>query len=210
MAGLTMKLEGLDRLQKMQEFLNPKTFDKAQKGGVSYAAKSVKPAVSKGIGAAYNIKAARIKEDISSVRIDDGGKTATIRFSRRAPTLSQFSVRPGTRGKQPGLGRGKGWGKANPAGKPLTAIQLRSTGRTVIAGAFQATGNNGNLLVFRRRASGKLVGLYGPSIGDIFLGPRSKIGAQLRADVQARIQEQYLTGFQRVLDAAARGYGPRG
>ena len=205
-----MNLEGLGSLQKMQEFLNPKTFDKAQKGGVSYAAKSVKPAVSKGIGAAYNIKAARIKEDISSVRIEQGGMAATIKFSRRAPTLSQFSVRPGTRGKQPGLGRGKGWGKPKPAGKPLTAIQLRSTGRTAITGAFQATGNNGNLLVFRRRASGKLVGLYGPSIGDIFLGPRSKIGAQLRADVQARIQEQYLTGFQRVLDAAARGYGPRG
>ena len=208
MAGLTMKLEGLESVRKMQEFLNPKTFEKAQRGGVSYAAKSVKPAVSKGIGAAYNIKAARIKEDISSVRIDQGGMAATIRFSRRPPTLGQFGIKPGTRGKQPGLGRGMGWGKAKPAGKPLTAIQLRASGRTTVKGAFQATGNSANKLVFRRGSNGKLISLYGPSIGSIFLG-NSKIGTQLREDVQARIQEQYLTGFQRVLDAAARGYGPK-
>lgn len=209
MAGLTMKLEGLNTLQKQIEFTDPKTYAKAQRSALSYAAKSVPPAVAKGIGAAYNIKAGRIKQDISSVRIDQDGKTATIKFSRRAPTLSQYSVKPGTRGKQPGLGRGMGWGKAKPAGKPLTAIQLRSTGRTAITGAFQATGKAGNLLVFRRGANGKLIGIYGPSIGSIFLG-QSKIGTQLRADVQARIQEQYQTGFQRVLDAASRGYGPKG
>ena len=209
MAGLTMTLEGLSTLQKMQEFLSPKTFEKAQKGGISYAAKSVAPAVSKGIGAAYNIKAARIKQDISSVRIEQGGQSATIRFSRRPPTLSQYSVKPGTRGKQPALGRGLGWGAANPAGKPLTAIQLRASGRKLITGAFQAAGNNGNQLVFRRGSNGKLISLYGPSIGSIFLG-QSKIGTQLRSDVQARIQEQYITGFQRVLDSAARGYGPKG
>ena len=209
MAGLTMKLEGLDSLQKMQEFLNPKTFEKAQKGGLTYAAKSVAPAVAKGIGAAYNIKAGRIKQDISSVRIDQDGKTATIRFSRRPPTLGQYGVKPGSRGKQPGLGRGMGWGNAKPAGKPLTAIQLRSTGLVAISGAFQGKGNNGNQLVFRRGADGKLISLYGPSIGSIFLG-KSKIGTQLRADVQARIQEQYVTGFQRVIDAVSRGYGPKG
>ena len=209
MAGITMTLEGLSTLQKMQEFLSPKTFEKAQKGGISYAAKSVKPAVSKGIGAAYNITAARIKQDISSVRIEQGGKAATIRFSRRAPTLSQYNVKPGTRGKQPGLGRGLGWGAPKPAGKPLTAIQLRASGRTAIKGAFQATGNSANKLVFRRGSNGKLIGIYGPSIGSIFLG-QSKIGTQLRSDVQARIKEQYLNGFQRALDSAARGYGSKG
>jgi hypothetical protein len=208
MANINLTLEGLDTLQQMQAFLHPNTFDKAQRGGISYAAKAVAPAVSKGIGAAYNIKAARIKQDISSVRIDKGGTEATIRFSRRPPTLSQYNVKPGTRGKQPGLGRGQGWGAPQPAGKPLTAIQLRSTGRTAIKGAFQTTGNNSNQLVFRRGSNGRLISLYGPSIGSIFLG-NSEIGTRLRADVQTRIQNQYITGFQRVLDSAARGYGSK-
>jgi len=209
MAKINLTLDGLETLQKMQAFINPQTFEKAQRSGIAYAAKAVAPAVSKGIGAAYNIKAARIKQDISSVRIEKGGKEATIKFSRKPPTLNQFALKPGTRGKQPGLGRGMGWGKPKPAGKPLSAIQLRSTGRTSITGAFQATGNNSSNLVFRKGASGKLVSLYGPSIGSIFLG-QSKVGVELRADVQARIKQQYLAGFQRALDSAARGFGARG
>jgi hypothetical protein len=208
MAGITLELgiSGLDQLRKMQAFLDPELMLKAQRGAVSYAAKAVPPVVAKGIGASYFIKAARIKQDISSVRIEPGGTTATIKFSRRPPSLLQYGAKPGTRGHQPGLGRGLGWGKANPAGKAVTATVLRSAGRKKQAGAFIAMGRSGNQVVFRRDSTGKLHGVYGPSIGSIFLG-KSQIAEQLQSAVRLRINEQFIVGFQRVLDSAARGYG---
>lgn len=205
MANLTLQLTGVEQLQKLQLILDPKLFEKAQKGGLAYAAKAVPPAVAKGISTSYNISSGRIKNDISSVRFAGDGSSATIGFSRRPPTLTQFKPNPGKRGKQPGLGRGLGWGKPQSKGRPLTATIVRANGRQPFAGAFLATGANGNNLVLRRKGAG-FVGVYGPSTGSIFLG-RSEIGEQLRSDVEARISEQYLKGFQRVLDAAARGYG---
>ena len=205
MASVSFQVTGLDQLQRMQAFLAPETFLKAQRGGISYALKAVSPAVAKGIGAAYNLKAARIKQDILSAKIDPGGLSATVRFSRRPPTLAQFSPKPGKRGHQPGLGRGMGWGRAKPQGKPLTALVVKAQGRRAYPGAFLATGASGNQLVLRRGPVGQLLAMHGPSIGSIFLG-RSSIGPQLRMDVEARINEQFIKGFQRVLDSAARGF----
>jgi len=205
MAPVSFQVTGLDQLQRMQAFLAPETFLKAQRGGISYALKAVSPAVAKGIGAAYNLKAARIKQDILSAKIDPGGLSATVRFSRRPPTLAAFNPKPGKRGHQPGLGRGMGWGRAKPKGKPLTALVVKGQGRRAYPGAFLATGASGNQLVMRRGPAGQLLAMHGPSIGSIFLG-RSSIGPQLRADVQARINEQFIKGFQRVLDSAARGF----
>jgi len=205
MASVSFQVTGLDQLQRMQAFLAPETFLKAQRGGISYALKAVSPAVAKGIGAAYNIKAARIKQDILSAKIDPGGLSATVRFSRRPPTLAAFNPKPGKRGHQSGLGRGMGWGKAKPQGKPLTALVVKAQGRRAYPGAFLATGASGNQLVMRRGPAGQLLAMHGPSIGSIFLG-RSSIGPQLRMDVEARINEQFSKGFQRVLDSAARGF----
>jgi hypothetical protein len=206
---MTTFVTGLDQLQKMQAFLAPATFAKAQRSGVRYAAKAVPPAVAKGIGSAYNIKAARIKQDISGVRFVDNDETAIIRFSRRPPTLAQFKPNPGRRGRQRGLGRGQGWGAAKPKGKPLTALVVRAQGRKAFAGAFLTTGANGNQLVLRRQGTGpeaRFISIYGPSIGSIFLG-NSSIGPELRAVVQARIKEQFQKGFERQMSAAARGFG---
>jgi hypothetical protein len=205
MASVSFQVTGLDQLQRMQAFLAPETFLKAQRGGISYALKAVSPAVAKGIGAAYSLKAARIKQDILSAKIDPGGLSATVRFSRRPPTLAAFNPKPGKRGHQPGLGRGMGWGKARPQGKPLTALVVKAQGRRAYPGAFLATGASGNQLVLRRGPAGQLLAMHGPSIGSIFLG-RSSIGPQLRMDVEARINEQFIKGFQRVLDSAARGF----
>jgi hypothetical protein len=205
MASVSFQVTGLDQLQRMQAFLAPETFLKAQRGGISYALKAVSPAVAKGIGAAYNLKAARIKQDILSAKIDPGGLSATVRFSRRPPTLAAFNPKPGKRGHQPGLGRGMGWGKAKPQGKPLTALVVKAQGRRAYPGAFLATGASGNQLVLRRGPAGQLLAMHGPSIGSIFLG-RSSIGPQLRMDVEARINEQFIKGFQRVLDSASRGF----
>lgn len=205
----SINITGLEGLTNMYAFLGTATMAKAQRAGVAYAAKSVPPAVAKGISGAYNIRSARVKQDISRVSFVDNDQTAVIRFSRRPPTLAQFNPKPGARGHQRGLGQGLGWSTAKPKGRPLTALVVRAQGRKKFAGAFLATGANGNRLVLRRVGTGpdgRLVALYGPSIGSIFLG-QSAIGTELRATVQARIEEQFRTGFERALRSAARGYG---
>ena len=204
MARLSLTLTGIDQLAPLQAFLNPKLYDKALRGGITYASKAVPTAVSKGITSSYNFTAARVKKDISKTQFVDNGQTALIRFSRRAPTLTQFKPNPGKRNPQPGLGRGLGWGKPKKPGRPLTATISRANGRQPFVGAFRAQGLNANSLVLRKDSSGRFYGVYGPSIGSIFLG-QSEIGTQLRSDVQLRINEQFIKGFQRVLDSASRG-----
>jgi hypothetical protein len=205
MASVTISLTGLDGLQRMQQFVNPALFSKAQQGGVSYASKAVPPAVAKGIAAGYNIASARIKKDISGIRFASDRQSATIGFSKRSPTLVQFKPTLGTRGHQPGLGRGLGWGPPSPPGKPVMATILRGK-RQSFPGVFITTGNSGNQIALRRTSNGGLQSVYGPSIGSIFAG-QSAIGPQLRSSVEARINEQFIKGFQRVIDSAMRGYG---
>ena len=204
MANLSITLTGVEDLRRMQTFLNPKLYSKAIRGGISYASKAVPPVVAKGITTSFNLSAARVKKDIGRVSLVDGGSTALIKFSRRPPTLAQFKPNPGKRQPQPGLGRGLGWGPPRKQGKPLTAVVARATGRVAFAGAFRARGLNANSLVLRKDSSGRFYGVYGPSVGSMFLG-ESKIGPQLRDDVGKRINEQFIKGFQRVLDSAARG-----
>ena len=204
-ASITFKLEGLSSLQKALQVVDPANFAKWSAEGVRYASKSVPPTVAKGIAAAYAIRSARIKEDIKPPRIASDGSSATIAFSTRPPTLMQFSPKPGKRGPQPGLGRGLGWGKAQPAGKPLTAVIYKADGRKTYRGAFVVTTPSGNTIVAKRAGNGKLKAIYEPSIGSIFLG-HSRISEQLQADVQARIQEQFITGFERAMARTARGY----
>ena len=208
--NINFSLEGIDQLQRLRLMLKPALYDKALQGGIRYAAKSVPTVVSKGIRANYNITAARIKQDISGISFNPSDQSATIRFSRSPPTLTQYGARPGTRGTgQPGLGRGKGWGPPARPGRPLTAMVIRSQGRKPFEGAFMVTGNNANQIVLRRsKNSARLYAVYGPSIGSIFLG-KSAISQQLQADVQIRINDQFIKGFQRVLNSAARGYGAR-
>lgn len=208
MAAINLTIEGLDQLTRMVAVLSPATFDKAIAGGVSYASKSVPPAVAKGIRADYNLTAARIKQDISGVQFAPDRQSATIRFSRRPPTLTQYGARPGTRSTgQRGLGRGRGWTAPTKPGKPVTATVLRSQGRKPVRGAFIATGNNANRIVLRRGPGRQqLSSVYGPSIGSIFLG-KSQIAQQLQSDVKARINEQFQKGFERSISAAARGFG---
>lgn len=208
MAGLTINVAGIPSLQGMQLFLSPETFNKAQREGIKYAAKAVPPAVAKGVGAAYNIAAARIKKDIRRTTITDNGRTALIGFSRQSPTLMQFKPTMGTRGKQKGLGRGMGWTAPVKPGKSLRAVIIKAKGRQEFSGAFVITGNAGNRLVVRKDANGKMHTVYGPSIGSIVLGT-SAAGEGIRADVMGRINDQYAKGFDRSLSATARGYGGR-
>jgi hypothetical protein len=213
MAVTTIGIDGLDDLARLAALFTPEQFAKAQASGMRYAARSITTVVSKGIAESYGIKPARIRKDIRKPYVAPDGSYITIGFSKEAPTLNQFTIKPGTghprkggRSPQPGRGRGRGWGRPNPAREPLTALQFRPAGRQPITGAFQAAGLNGNQLVFRRRRNGKLRGLYGPSIGGIFMGD-TRTGERLRGQVRERVATQYRVGFMRALAAGARGYG---
>lgn len=201
---ITINLTGIENVRQFADGLKPDRLEKMQRAGIAYASKTVAVTVAKGIRQDYNIKAARIKDDISPPRFSDGGLAATIRFSRRPPTLAQFNPKPGTRGRQPGLGRGRGWGPPNPAGKPVSVIIRKSQGRQQVRGAFIAAGASGNRLVFKTDSNGKLQALYGPSVGSIYAG-KSALGERLRQDVQNRIERQYEVGFNRALEFAMRG-----
>lgn len=204
MASVTLTLDGVDGLKAMQALLKPAQLAKAQAGGVRYASKAVPPAVAKGITAVYNITSARVKADIRGVRFNADQTEAVVGFSKRPPTLAQFKPTPGKRSPQAGLGRGMGWAKPSKPGTPVQATIVRSQGRQAFRGAFLATGLNGNQLVLRRQGE-KLKGVYGPSIGSIFLG-QSKIGPALRSEVERRIGEQFVKGFEREMGRAARGF----
>lgn len=210
MAGITLKIEGLSQLQKMLQFADPKTFAKANRAGIAKATGAIKTQVAKGIGESYNLKAARIKQDISRAYIAPDGLSATISFSRRRPpTLTQFGMKPGTRGSgQPGLGRGRGWGKPTKPGRPLTATILKADGRKTYRGAFVALGNGGNQVVFRKDSQGKLHTVYGPSIGSIFLG-EGRHSQRLQNDAARLINDEFRKGFEKKLNDIARGYGGR-
>lgn len=202
MAGtlINLNLSGLSDLQRMQAFLAPDTFLKARSAGLRYAAKATPPAVAKAITARYNITSARVKQDTKGPFI--ANDTATLVFSRKPPTLLQYGFKPGKRGgPQPGLGQGMGWGKPQPKGKPATAKILKAGARIEYPNTFLAKG-----LPFTRTKGGKLKVEHGPSIGSLFLGS-SQFGTVIRSEVDARINQQFITGMQRALDSASRGFG---
>ena len=207
MASVRLEITGLDELRKMAKALGPQMLAKATRAGVRHATAGVAPKVGKSISESYGIPSRRVRQDVRAVRIAPDGMSATVGFSRRPPTLTQYGAKPGTRSTgQPGLGRGLGWGKPTKPGKPLSALVLRADGRQPVAGAFLATGRSGNRLVLRRGRGGKLEALYGPSVGSTFAG-QSQIGPALRAETETMIRARFIAGFQRVLDSAARGYG---
>ena len=209
MAGITLKLDGLDGLQKMLQFTDPKNFAKAQRAGMAKATGAIKTQVAKGIGERYNLKASRIKQDISRAFIAPDGLSATIRFGRTSPTLTQFGMKPGSRGSgQPGLGRGLGWGRPAKPGRPLTAMVLRADGRKPYTGAFVYIGKGGNQLVGRKDSQGRIRTVYGPSVGSIFLG-KGRYALELQAKAAQLINAEFIKGFQKKLDDIARGYGGR-
>jgi hypothetical protein len=206
---VTFTVDGLDQLEAMRRFVSPGTFERAIRAGLAQAGKATPPAAAKAIGREYNLLARRIKADIRGPFIR--GNEATLLFSRRPPSLGAYGFKPGSRGgPQPGLGRGMGWGRPAPAGKPATASILRGQ-RQAYPSTFLAPSRSGQLLPFRpvggysRNGRRRLAVTYGPSIGSLFAG-KSEHGPLIRAEVESRISEQFIKGFQRVLDSAARGY----
>lgn len=195
-----LSIAGFEKLRQMQDSLSPQALAKARTAGLRYAIKATGPAVSKAITSRYSIPAARVKQDL--IRTFIVNDEATLVFSRKPPTLLQYGFKPGRRGgSQPGLGRGLGWGKPKPSGKPATAKILRAGSRINYPNTFMAKG-----LPFTRTGSGVLKVEHGPSTGSLFLG-HSQFGDTIRLEVQQRINQQFITGMQRALDSASRGYG---
>jgi hypothetical protein len=197
---LDLQVSGFDALKAVTD---PKLFGKAVTGGIKYASKAGVVQAAKSVGQRYNLKAARIKEDIrvSAITKDQ----ATLVFRRRAPTINQFGLSLGKRGgPQPGLGRGMGWGKPKPKGRPITATIFRGGQRQAYTGTFMVMGRNGQSIPVRSKG-GKLIAVYGSSVGSDIFG-RGKYATVIQSEVSARINEQFITGMQRVLDSASRGY----
>jgi hypothetical protein len=194
---LDVQITGAQDLLKMQDFLNPKTLAKAQRGGISYAAKAAKVAVAKEVTARYALKSARVKQDVGIPRFAPDGTSATIAISRKPITGLSYGARAVSSGVSLAIFRGQ---------------------RSIEPTAFmQSTG--GRLMPFRATSKRRYRGdsgrpkprrgldlVVGPSIGAIFAGD-SRFGPELRAKVQTRINEQFIKGMQRVIDSAARGYG---
>jgi hypothetical protein len=202
MAGITvdLQLSGLETLKPLLAFTDPKLLAKAVKGGIRYAAKAGATQAAKSVASRYTIKSARIKQDIKGPFIY--GDTATLVFSRRPPTLNQFSLTVGRRGgPQPGLGQGRGWGKPSPKGRAITAKIFKDGQRQTYRGAFMVKG----IPMLYIRAKNKYEVLYGPSIGSDIFGS-GRYATTIRAEVVTRMNEQFITGLQRVLDSASRGY----
>lgn len=208
---LSISVTGAGDLAKMVAFLDAKTFDKARRGGVTAAARSVPKIAGKSIGQRYNLKAGRIKEDIRGPFIRDD--QATLIFASRPPTITQFGFRAGTRPSgQPGLGRGRGWGPPSKPGRHGSATIIKGR-RLQYPSTFLAPSGSGAMLPFRRgkgftrNGKPKLEVEYGPSIASIF--STGSFSPLIKTEIELEINARFIAGYQRVLNSAARGYGGR-
>ena len=191
---ISFDLSGAQDILKMKVFTDPNLYNKALRGGMTYAAKAVPPAVAKQIGSRYNLTAARIKAGIGSPRFRDQGQSATVPFSSKPLTVQSYGGRQAAHAYSFAIFRGQRmtWQRAflqtrgKLAGRPL--FRVKAGPETKEAGGRS-----------------KVDIIHGPSIGSIF-GGASKYGPEIKAAVEKRISEQFATGLERVLAAAKRGH----
>jgi hypothetical protein len=186
--NLSVEITGLRDLEKLRAFCDPKLLAKATRGGIAYATKAATTAASRQVREHYPLTAGRLRSDIGNPRFFDAGQGATLAFSRRPPSAMQYG------------------GRDNGSG--LTMKVFRSGSRQPVARGFIGRGKIAGL-PFRRVSDGpgaKLEFVYGPSVGSALLR-RGRYAPEMQAALNARINEQFIKGFQRVLDSASRGYG---
>jgi hypothetical protein len=194
---LDIDISGIEELKRLNLFLDRKTIDKALLAGTRYAGKATPPAAAQQIVRRYNIKSARVKQDIRGPYVRGGFENpeARIFFARRPPSAVQ-------------------WGGVDQdmPGKGLSVKILKAKPRIQVARGFMRRAPGGGFRVppqpFRRTTKNRypLAYVYGPSIGSIFAGD-SAHGEEIRDAVGKRIEEQYIKGIERALGAAARGFG---
>jgi uncharacterized protein YgbK (DUF1537 family) len=154
---------------------------KAIKAGVRDAARAGRTTLAKAIGQRYSLSAARIKQDVPTARISNGGQTAVITTSRKPITAMQFKARQTGRGLSMAIFRGE---------------------RTVVKSGFIAQG-----LPFKRKGRERMPieVIHGPSIHAIYTG--GKHSQAITQATEQRIVEQLEKGILRALGAMGRGYG---
>ena len=182
------QLTGVSGLLKQKAYTDPKLYEKAIRGGVAYASRAVPAAAAKSIRERYNIGSARIKQDIKGPFI--AGDQATIIFSRKPPSALQYGGKDAMR---PGRG--------------LTVMIQRGQRKPVARGFIVRSGSLQGKPFQRvsNKPNAKLRFVSSPSIGSIVLR-KSAFGQLIRTELQLRMNEQFIKGYQRVLDSAARGY----
>jgi len=205
-ASVSLQLTGLEGLKQMHALTSPAMVEKAVALGVKAAGSTAKTQIAKGITERYNIPSARIKQDIEGPSYR--GNTATIYASPKSPTLNRYGFTPGVRGgTQPGLGRGRGWGKPTKPGKRATAKVLRGKPAKPITNAFF---NESRGLPMQRiakhRGKDSLKVLKGPSMARIFAG-RGLFARDLQRQATEAIDAAFAKAFEKVFTDAARGYG---
>lgn len=161
--------------------LSAQDIPKAIRSGVRDAARAGRTTLAKSIGQRYSLSAGRIKQDVPTARISDGGQTAVITTSRKPITAMQFKPRQTRRGLSMSIYRGQ---------------------RTLVKSGFMAKG-----LPFRRKGKERmpLDVIHGPSIHAIYTG--GKWSPALQARTEVRIEDALESGILRALGAMGRGYG---
>jgi hypothetical protein len=167
-------------LTPMMAFLDPVRFEKDLTAGLRYASRGAETETRKNIGARYALPAARIRQDQGKPRME--GSTLVLGFKRRPPTLGSYGGRALARG-----------------GYTYQVFRGQRERRSDI---FELPIGPG--LPFKRE-NGKLITLYGPSIGSIFVG-RSRFGDELRRGTTERVMTQFIVGVKRELARRARGF----
>jgi hypothetical protein len=180
---ITARIIGDDKLSSALSSLSSNDIPKAIRAGVRDAARAGRTVITKNIGQHYNLKAGRIKQDISSPQFQDGGQTAILRTSRKPITAMQFNPRQTPDGLSMSIFRGS---------------------RTLVKSGFLAKTKN---LPFKRRGKERmpLDVIHGPSIHAIYTG--GKHTQPIQDASAARIKEALSNGIVRSLRGMARGFG---
>ncbi|MEN9767463.1 MAG: hypothetical protein RLZZ32_1423 [Cyanobacteriota bacterium] len=180
---ITARITGDDKLSTALSSLSSHDIPKAIRAGVRDAARAGRTVITKNVGQHYNLKAARIKQDISSPQFLDGGQTAILRTSRKPITAMQFNPRQTPDGLSMAVFRGS---------------------RTLVKSGFLAKKKN---LPFKRRGKERkpLDIIHGPSIHAIYSGGKHADAIQ-HASAE-RIEQALSNGIIRSLGGMARGFG---
>jgi hypothetical protein len=196
MAMIDIDVSGLSAMQKL---LDPSQFRKDVAAGLKYAIPTAKRTAAKEIGTKYAIPAARIKQDIKSIKYDDEGITFT--FNRNPPSLRSYGGKP-IKARTTKKGTGVPVGIKYRVFKGSGGTQKRDDAFWLQVGGLPFPG-----LPFRRKGPGSsgLIVLRGPSIGSIFTG-KSAFGEQIRKATTEAVQVQFIKGVERAQSRRARGF----
>lgn len=178
---ISARIIGDKELSQALARLSSHDVPKAIRAGVRDAARAGRTTMAKSIGQRYTLSAGRIKQDVPTARITDGGQTAVITTSRKPITANQFKPKQTRTGLSMSIYRGQ---------------------RSLVKSGFMAKG-----MPFKRRGKERmpLDVIHGPSIHAIYTGGHWAPALQARTEL--RIEDALEKGILRALGAMGRGFG---